>query len=56
MEVVYIISSIFLLLSGIYALIVSGNSKTAKTLITMSVLNFTFTLYVIRVNKKLNHN
>ena len=56
MEVVYIISSIFLLLSGIYTLIVAGNSKTAKTLITMSILSFTFTLYMIRGNKKLNYN
>lgn len=51
-EVIYIISTIFLFLSGIYTFVFIGDDETGMTLISMSILSLLFTIYMIRINNK----
>ncbi len=51
-EVIYIISTIFLFLSGIYTFVFIGDDETSMTLISMSILSLLFTIYMIRINNK----
>jgi len=52
MEIVYIISTIFLLLLGIYTFVILEESKTGKTLFFMSIISLMYTAYMIRINRK----
>ena len=53
MEIIYIVSTIFLFLLSIYTFVFLEDAKTGKTLFFMSIISLIYTAYMIQINRKI---